>query len=851
METMRASDTGNSSFCSQSCGSWPRYLIGKGFVGFSVVVPEMDKTVDGEDRQDRGCKNKRKLTHPSILPASFPSALTEFPEYELSDSQNGLNEFSSSEFWPDLLKDEEPELYMHELVDWNDPIASQLEELLLSNLQAIFRGALKQVVELGFDEKLVEMSLSRKALYMEEGDPVSNIVRETVNVLKGKDEIITDFVFEKFQHLLHYTMVEMVSVVREVRPSLTVGEAMWLLLICDLNLSLACAAEDRLSVVCNGENSVSSSQSKSEVRSSDMISNCSSPAFQKDLPANHQNQKFEEPKFGSFLNPPNNQNPHASGGVKLKAENVSLSITAEKSSGTPGVPPHECKGSCSKRHSRKDISALRQKFLHMEKTYRTCGKGGFKSGKITSVGGLVVEKRLKPPSEIPNQQMKSVSSNMISTKGVRSTDALCHVSVNDASALPAQNGSGTLPAKDTIPTSPMVKANTLTPGNTPKPKSDPSFSVKILDYCAGIPFDEALGKYVPRDEKDGLILKLISRVQELQNELKGWNNWTNQKVMQVTNKLCKLQGEFKTLRKEKQDAEMLKKDKKIVEENAMKRISEMENALENTKKQIESAASTTLVLETENSLLKKELDAAKLWVVKSMTSHQQAQQREQLALKQAQSWESQNSLLRDELEREKNKLFNLQQELHKEKNLLAKAEGRLAKERAAKEKLLAQAASIKKQREQFEQRMKSEEDMIRKKAASDLQKYVEDIGKLEKELVDVKLKSDSEKIAALRRCVDERNDSFSRSGKSTPNMKGNKRSQTMVSCQDKVAARSLRQEQECVMCLSEEMSVVFLPCKHQVVCPECNELHEKQGMKDCPSCRTPIQRRIHARFARH
>ena len=137
-----------------------------------------------------------------------------------------------------------------------------------------------------------------------------------------------------------------------------------------------------------------------------------------------------------------------------------------------------------------------------------------------------------------------------------------------------------------------------------KPKSELSFSVKILDYCADIPFDEALGKYVPRDEKDRLILKLITRVQELQNELHGWNNWTNQKVMQVTNRLGKLQAEFKTLRKEKQDAELLKKDKKIVEENAVKRISEMENAMENTKKQIESAASATLVLEAENSLLK-------------------------------------------------------------------------------------------------------------------------------------------------------------------------------------------------------------------------------------------------------
>ncbi|GAB2266385.1 hypothetical protein Dimus_001394 [Dionaea muscipula] len=54
----------------------------------------------------------------------------------------------------------------------------------------------------------------------------------------------------------------------------------------------------------------------------------------------------------------------------------------------------------------------------------------------------------------------------------------------------------------------------------------------------------------------------------------------------------------------------------------------------------------------------------------------------------------------------------------------------------------------------------------------------------------------------------------------------------------------VKRERECVMCLSEEMSVVFLPCAHQVVCTMCNELHVKQGMKDCPSCRSPIQRRI-------
>ena len=55
----------------------------------------------------------------------------------------------------------------------------------------------------------------------------------------------------------------------------------------------------------------------------------------------------------------------------------------------------------------------------------------------------------------------------------------------------------------------------------------------------------------------------------------------------------------------------------------------------------------------------------------------------------------------------------------------------------------------------------------------------------------------------------------------------------------------IQRDWECVMCMSEECSVVFLPCAHQIVCVKCNELHQKQGMTDCPSCRTTIQERIH------
>lgn len=56
--------------------------------------------------------------------------------------------------------------------------------------------------------------------------------------------------------------------------------------------------------------------------------------------------------------------------------------------------------------------------------------------------------------------------------------------------------------------------------------------------------------------------------------------------------------------------------------------------------------------------------------------------------------------------------------------------------------------------------------------------------------------------------------------------------------------RDVRRDRECVMCMYEEVSVVFLPCAHQVVCAGCDEVHKNHGISNCPSCRTPIQQRI-------
>lgn len=154
------------------------------------------------------------------------------------------------------------------------------------------------------------------------------------------------------------------------------------------------------------------------------------------------------------------------------------------------------------------------------------------------------------------------------------------------------------------------------------------------------------------------------------------------------------------------------------------------------------------------------------------------------------------------------------------------------------------ANSARKEREQIEISSKSKEDMMKLKAETNLQKYKDDIQKLEREISQLRLKTDSSKIAALRSGINGSYASRVTDTRNTPAIV--KESQMSLYVMKMVT--DVKRERECVMCLSEEMSVVFLPCAHQVVCATCNELHEKQGMKDCPSCRGPIHKRIPVRF---
>ncbi|KAK8709781.1 hypothetical protein V6N13_060783 [Hibiscus sabdariffa] len=813
----------------------------------------------------------------------------------------------SSEVWPSRPR-EELEADGFQDADWSDLTESQLEELVLSNLDAILKSAIKKIVACGYTEEMATKGVLRSGLCYGSKDTVSNIVDNTLAYLRsGQDSNPSrDHCFEDLQQLEKYILAELVCVLREVRPLFSIGDAMWCLLICDMNVSHACAMDgDPVNgFVGDGGSNGSSftfnhSPLKTETKTSELnLPNPCKPV--PSIPCSH-SSLLEVPSIGTNNTTKSKNSLVQSGIVSEKEGTNSISDGADKTFSAVGTSQSstlEEKFVGRKFHSSKRDYILRQKSLHLDKNYRTYGSKGSSRSKLNGFGGLITDKKLKSVSEsaavnVKNASLKikAMGADVLQDNG--SHNLLVNSDPSSSATFCLENGNHTSPPINMPPELPPMDNQhppALSTADTELSLSLPTKCNSTVvptvshseatnsTYAGGRSYDKSLGQWAPQDKKDEMILKLVPRVQELQNQLREWTEWANQKVMQAACRLSKDKAELKTLRQEKEEVERLKKEKLSLEENTKKKLIEMDVALSKASGQVERANATVCRLEVENAALRQEMEAAKLHAVESAASCEEVSKREKKTLMKVQSWEKQKALLQEELMIEKCKGAQMQQELQQAKSLGVLcfvwvllsyhnkcsggnsfvmtngygklSQARLKQEEKAKEEILTRAYLVRKEGEENEASTKLKEDMMKSKAETSLQKYKEDIQRLEKEISQLRLKTDSSKIAALRRGID-----GSYAGKLTDNRHGTGQTEprtplTVIDFHEFSGKGAVKRERECVMCLSEEMSVVFIPCAHQVVCIACNELHEKQGMKDCPSCRSPIQRRINVRYAR-
>ncbi|KZV43102.1 hypothetical protein F511_04494 [Dorcoceras hygrometricum] len=812
--------------------------------------------------KEKGSRNKRKfLPNLSIdIPVDVTTlSRTEFPRHDMLQEKfrTALSNLGSL-IARSADTSEEQEFEEFQQANWENPIACQLEELLTNNLLATFRSAIKQVAECGYTEEAAEWAVLNSGLYHGIKDAVTNVVDGALALLSEKEFSTSNHpLFGGLQNLVDYTILEMIHVLREVRPALTITEAMWYLLISDMNLVNACVMEGVTSgSSCVPESPVESSvatisQSKDggSVNSHLCSKTCNDP---RQLMPHAQSSQFGSPISVPVHQIPNS-NPHAeeiAGVVKegsvapQEVKGKFSAITREKiQTSSQSMTVDERSGGSKKGpsgSSKRDL--LRQKTFQFEKSYKGHDVEGSLKAKVAAWGSMVLDKSSKSQSGSSSVATKGTYSKLTGIID-SSAEGKHHLSSNSQ-----HDGPGVLPVKDPVFALPAVISKSSV-STIPDPISlsngDPhvSGSLKSADYFSGIPYDETLQKYLPQDDRDETILILAPHKRALERELQGWTHWANDKVMQAARRLGSDQGELKLLRQEKEETEKLNKERQSSEENTLKRLSEMENALSNASGQIEMANSAVRRLGEENSLLKKKMEDAKSQALRAAFNLQEAVQREQDVLKKSQLWNAEKGLMQEQLTDLKRQVAELNNQLEKAKVQVDQFKVLMKQEEREKIKALNCIDSLRQKKEDDDALTKEEEDKIKQMGEQNLQKCKEAIKNLESVISELRLESDKSEIAALNvgygSCLTGGEDASTFPGLQLPKI-----TKRLAVFQENFGAGSVRPERECIMCMTEEISVVFLPCAHQVLCGQCNNLHDKQGMNDCPSCRSTIEKRI-------
>lgn len=360
----------------------------------------------------------------------------------------------------------------------------------------------------------------------------------------------------------------------------------------------------------------------------------------------------------------------------------------------------------------------------------------------------------------------------------------------------------------------------------------------VLSKFRDLNLDENL-EFVGEDQKNEVIVNLLHQVEELEKQVKDRKEWAHQKAMQAATKLSHDLAELKMLRLEREETQRLKKGKQTLEDSTMKRLSEMENALRKASGQVDRANAAVRRLETENAEIRAEMEASKLSASESVLTCLEVAKREKKCLKRMLAWEKQKIKLQEEIAEEKEKISELQQHLARMKHDQKEAEVKWGQELKAKEEALAQVEEERHAKEAAEASNKRKLEALRLKIEIDFQRHKDDLQRLEQELSRLKISAQSTELLhpsnALPKAISEgakpQGETIAKLLRELDNLENS--SEKEVSC-----------DRECIICMKDEVSVVFLPCAHQVLCANCNDDYGKKGKATCPCCRAPIEHRI-------
>ncbi|XP_038725729.1 MND1-interacting protein 1-like [Tripterygium wilfordii] len=383
-------------------------------------------------------------------------------------------------------------------------------------------------------------------------------------------------------------------------------------------------------------------------------------------------------------------------------------------------------------------------------------------------------------------------------------------------------------------------------GEIPVEKNDESKFLKsqdgvnlVMSKFQDLNLDENM-ELSGEEQKDEIIVTLLHQIKELERQVKERKEWAHQKAMQAARKLSNDLTELKTLRMEGEETQRLKKGKQTLEDSTMKRLTEMENALRKASSQVDRANAAVRRLETENAEIRAEMEASKLSESESITTRLEVEKREKKCQKRLMAWDKQKSKLQDEITDEKEKIKELQRCLAMVERAQKESEGKWKQEVKAKELALAQVEEKRHSKEAAEASNKRKLEALRLKIDIDFQCHKDDFQRLEQELSRLKSAVQSTELNHQSNTLP--------SGNSDGTKPKGETIARLIQELDNLEDSSHKEgncERQCFICMKDEVSVVFLPCAHQVLCASCSENYGKKGKATCPCCCAPIEQRIH------
>ncbi|KAH7388515.1 hypothetical protein KP509_16G079400 [Ceratopteris richardii] len=804
--------------------------------------------------------------------------------------------------------------------DWDNNSESQLKYILICMLDALYMDAIAKIVSFGYSQEVAMDAVLKNGKWNGK-DALTSVVENSLSWLQNGEPRQGILDFTNLKDMENHVLTEMICLLRKVCPFLSKGDAMWCLLVCDMNLLVALAMDDGVTPSTSKEFQANNSLPP-ELKASPGATNQNpmngavplpqrTPSFsQADVQVSSGTtcrgplgglENISSESRSAFSTPSFSSTPSGKVAVANRHTNGRKASSMHKNVQSPSIH-------YSNRNLNQEIKSSGVRYLNQEMKSQV-----FNAAKV--------HKPITTKAEMPEQQRSGSGtcccSNHINNMNNVTFSATSHIkdkmNFNDMNAVLKKEKQILKILRN------HCYAHTLrhTTGSNLGEQENYSDSyssligLKCMDGCvaeveskgkdfqtacnvgtyqvgcaddkeinvlahevelcltttpgdsSGISSNLAAGscKAIPTSSKsydtvssdqilqwtwaDGeqrkaeILLQLIDRIKHLESQLQEWSEWAQQKVMQAAQRLRKDSAELKALRLERDECDRLRKEKQSLEENTVKKLSEVENALRKALSQVDRANTTAHRLETENAEVRGEMEVAKLTAAEYTSACQEMEKRENRAVKDPQAWEKQKMRLQSDLADQKRKLTGVLQQLTQAKELHHQAEVKWRHEKDAKEEALALLDFEKRTKEEVQLGLRQQEEAFHRKAQVETQCQHEEVQRLQSEISRLRLSLGFQPTLLWLHSKSDLKQSCSID---TYKQINSQLSAEIMSLKD--SKKEFHRNHACVFCTGGKLCIVFLPCAHQVICIQCNELHLKKGLKDCPSCRTPIQERI-------